>query len=258
MKKVGYDSRSKTHMNEPRLNHYSARLTLINLVNKAVEDFLHDNRFLNRVEENNLMSDEWHTFAVQRYLSARPFDQLLEAGTRSAYHTGAVELESVIQRNVRDEQGIDEQGAVDETRAHATWRKEYYSAIGVSDQDLATAMHPAAKQYADVLKALIHEADALKLAGVILALEAIIPREFAKIKVGRDKKFPHLSEKARLYIDDHIIHDAQSHYPDLLAALAPLIVDEAAMARVEDGINKITAAKKQFYALLPCSSCDAK
>ncbi len=226
------------------------RLFLINLINHGVELFL-DNAFLNRIEKNLLTKEEWHTFAVQRYLSATPFEDLLEACEAAARRDGLVDLAEVIESNLRDERGIDAEGTRHEHLSHSTWRKNFYQAIGISELELtSTTPSVATKEYQETVRGLVKTDDPLIMAGGLLVLEAIIPREFAKLKSGRDQMFPNLSDEAKLYIDDHIVHDAKAHYPDLLAALSDLANSETVRTRIASGINLMVEVKKRFYERL--------
>lgn len=58
------------------------RLFLIDLVNRSGEVFLKDVPMLEKLERGEASRDEWQEFAVQRYLAALPFEELLEGGAK--------------------------------------------------------------------------------------------------------------------------------------------------------------------------------
>lgn len=147
--------------------------------------------------------------------------------------------------------------------SHGTWRKDFYAALGVDDAMLKTVFAKEETcEYSEVLRGLIRENDPVVMAGALMVLEGTIPREFARIKRGRDISFPDIfldqtgdSEemrkrkvRARLYIDDHIVHDAQSHYPDLLRVMEKYAASSEGRCRIEKGAVAIAEAKKRFYS----------
>jgi hypothetical protein len=112
-----------------------------------------------------------------------------------------------------------------------------------------------------MLEGLIASTNVYLLIGAILALKVSIPAEFKRIQKARDAIFPEVfvdrhddseevkltKHRARLYIDDHIIHDAQRHYPDLLAAIKVVTLTAEAYDYVLAGMNTIKNAKQVFY-----------
>ena len=59
-------------------------------------------------------------------------------------------------------------------------------------------------------------------------IEGTTPYVYTQLKIARDRVFAESfhadtedTERARIYIDEHIVHDAQEHYPDMLKALRP-------------------------------------
>jgi len=55
--------------------------------------------------------------------------------------------------------------------------------------------------------------------GAVAAAEKIIPIEFIYMKEARDRLFPWLTQKEKHYMDDHILHDAEYHFKDILVWL---------------------------------------
>lgn len=181
---------------------------------------------LDAIAEGKLTRERWKQFSVERYAAASDFVELLKIGIKTATERGDTDLARTLQANLNDELGIDAEGVQHVEANHETWRKNFYRAIGV--QDAALEEHKAhteawllgTRRYHEAVKILIAEGNALAIAGALFALEATIPTEFQKILAGCDSQFPNLTDDERLYLDNHIKHDAASHYPDLQKALA--------------------------------------
>ncbi|MEN9558185.1 MAG: Iron-containing redox enzyme [Candidatus Parcubacteria bacterium] len=238
------------------------RRFLLSLIQEASERFLRENPVLKKIQRGELSEAQWRDFAIQRYLAALPFERLLIAGMEAAEQEGYEELASVIRTNLHDETGTDDAGVKHEEMAHGTWRHDFYTRLGISDADLETAhVGAGTERYASVSEALAKNGDPFAIAGALLVLEATIPSEFRQIKDGRDKTFRDAfverddddaqtrneKAKARLYLDDHIHHDATSHFPDLLIALERIAKDISIKERIKDGAHQITDAKAAFY-----------
>src|SRR3989338_5773463 len=193
---------------------------LIKHLNEVTEDVVLNNNFLAAMKEGRVSQDAWRTFAIQRYLSTTVFEDTLRAAIRGAQKIEDKQLEKALQENLNDETGIGKDGVQDLAHAHRTWRRDFYLALGVLDEQAKnTKPFPGTKSYMDAMAKLTREGDALACAGALLAVERLIPQEFERLQKGRDAAFHDAfanNPKARLYIDDHIIHDATSHYPDLL------------------------------------------
>lgn len=218
---------------------------------------------LERLEKGEALTEEWREFAVQRYLAALPFEDLLEGCKKAALEQGDSELAGVIDANLRDETGVNADGKEVPALSHGVWRKDFYSAIGIGEDmlDSASATEET-RAYEQALRRLVEKSDPVIMAGALLVLEGTIPREFARIKRGRDISFVDTfldqagdseetrkrKTRARLYIDDHIIHDAQSHYPDLLSIMERYAASCEGRRRIEEGAMAIAGAKKRFYA----------
>ncbi|PIT86473.1 MAG: hypothetical protein COU33_02970, partial [Candidatus Magasanikbacteria bacterium CG10_big_fil_rev_8_21_14_0_10_43_6] len=80
--------------------------------------------------------------------------------------------------------------------------------------------------------------------GALLFIEASIPTEFACILQKVEELFA-LNEKAKKYLEDHITHDAQKHFPELVSLL-PAFESK----KVVEGIDWMFTAKMEFYASL--------
>lgn len=220
-----------------------------------------DNSFLDELEEGNLTVKQWHEFAPQRYLSSTLFEELLESTMHKAEKTGNKLLKQVLHENLQDEKGLDTNGNPLVIGSHEQWRQYFYTVLGL---DIATLKHmkpsPGTKSYCAVIKTLI-KADVVTASAAILFQEYFIPEEFKRIRTGRDKTFYDSfvikstdtederlhKNRARIYIDNHIAHDAHSHYPALKKALVAYLQDEKEREKIKNGIELIVGAKKKFY-----------
>lgn len=209
-----------------------------------------------------LSPDEWRQFAVQRYLSAMIFESLLDTAITKAAKASDTALVAALTKNQDDELGMDAEGNFDKTAAHAAWRRDFYDALGIDDDLLnAHVVSPAVKAYIEIIRSVIASGEYLVMSGALLALERFFPLEFRAMQQGRDTVFADVfldqpaddeakkswRARARLYLDDHILHDANAHYPDLLKALQPHTANDADMARLLAGIDAVQRAKEAFY-----------
>ena len=221
-----------------------------------------DHPVLDAIEEGDMTQNQWREFAEQRYLASQHFEALLEAGMAAAQEDGNDALYEALASNLRDEQGISTSGEPFSTGPHEKWRKDFYNALGIDDSNLESAeASQGTTEYDQTLQQLIEEGDVDRIAGALLLLEYSIPEEFKRLKEGRDRTFPDefviadddsedvrkQKRLARLYIDHHIAHDAQSHYPDLEKAVAHLLNQSKKKKKMSEGMQAIRAAKKGFY-----------
>lgn len=234
---------------------------LVQAIQNCLQEIIGKNSQLENL--SHLSSTQFRIFAVQRYKAAESFEALLEKGIELSNTSTLRSLHLVLKRNLRDEQGVDSNGQVDLSRAHSTWRQDFYGRLDITDQLLtqSTAIE-GTLQYQQALKGLIASDNIYLIAEALLALEASIPAEFKRIQKARDCIFPELfldqptdsitiksqKQKARLYLDDHIIHDAKEHYPELLIALESSSKSAEDIIQIITGIRKVCEAKKKFYS----------
>jgi hypothetical protein len=97
-----------------------------------------------------------------------------------------------------------------------------------------------------------------------LGKSTIVPIEFRAIRASRDQLFPEkfvvtefdtveeklVKIKAVKYIDDHIIHDAQQHFPKLLKGLDHYLGRSNLACDVVQGIEKMYQVRADFYTLV--------
>lgn len=232
---------------------------------REITERMIDNPVLDAVERGELTPDQWREFAKQRYLAALRFEELLEAGIRKAQEIQDQELVEALASNLRDEKGLNSQGQPLQIGPHEKWRQDFYNALGLDGHALASAAPLSGTQeYDATLRRLIDTEDALTVAGALLIQEYSIPKEFERIKIGRNLTFPdqfvatendtpeqrRQKQAARLYIDHHIAHDEHSHYPDLERAISKYAGDQENLAKIMNGMGIISEAKQKFYKSL--------
>lgn len=84
--------------------------------------------------------------------------------------------------------------------------------------------------------------------GVVMFLEKFIPHEFTYMQKARDRLFPWLTNKERHYIDDHILHDAEFHYEDILKWIDDMSLSDQQKQWIVCGIHKIVVARECSYS----------
>lgn len=238
------------------------RTFLIGLARECSDAFLRDNPFLGELEKGAMSPKGWQEFGTQRYLAAMPFERLLETCSAVSMQEGKTDLAVALKKNLADERGTDAVGNQADDLAHGTWRKDFYTALDISSAELdIAAANAGTREYVRTVESLIASNDALAMAGAVLVLEASIPREFLCVRKGMEITFPDRFKfqttdnelvraqkmKNRRYIDDHVVHDAQAHYPDLLDALELYMVTESDKARFATGARTMAQAKITFY-----------
>jgi hypothetical protein len=193
-------------------------------------------------------------FAAQRHKLTSGFLSLLEKVYELAKQNGCEDLSVVLLNNIHDEVGWFD-GVVKTELAHSTWRECYLGALGIEDQNFKPLAETDA--YNKTMQNVINTGDLWKIVGALLFLEGNIPGEFALIKDKRNELFPETfvinenddkvvvnkKQQAAKYLDDHIVHDARSHYPDLFKVLKEVNQVE----EISEGIKIMAGAKFDFY-----------
>jgi hypothetical protein len=223
------------------------------------------NPVLDAVEKGELSIEQWQEFIRQRHLAAINFEGLLESGKRKAYELGDEELEEVLAANLRDERGLNSVGQKLKIGPHSKWRKDFHEALGVDSSSLETTSPSAGTQeYNAAIRGLIDSENVLTVAGALLFQEYSIPHEFERIQIGRDITFPSLfvvepddttaqrraKLASRLYLDHHIAHDANLHFPALMESIHKYVHVQGSLRDILNGIFIVSEAKKRFYESL--------
>lgn len=213
---------------------------------------------LKYIESGEIGKDGFQRFFTQRLLATSSFENLLK---RLIVLSPTDELRSAVQDNLNDEIGVFD-GKIDPDKSHATWRRNFYQALEISDEMIAGALSGrGTEEYLQMMQEIIDGDNGYVMAGALLFLEGQIPREFRYLKVGRDLLFGEkfVDEvgdteavkaqkiKARTYLDDHIVHDAKAHFPQLLSALAAVGADADALLSICEGVELAKNARVAFY-----------
>lgn len=237
-------------MNQPNPYNSGEVLTAIRSHLEPLSAEVARNDVLDQLEANGLSIDQWRLFVRLRYSIALGFEDLLKQGIR--LNENRPQIRTVLESNLRDEQGVGANGKKLAVGSHDLWRREFCAAVGVqplrsspllpfqppSDRDLVT--------------------------GAILALEHFVPVEFRRVQAGRDLRFPdefvinegdsrdrkQAKARARLYLDHHIVHDAKHHYPDLETVVSESVTHSSQLERLQRGAEYALHHRRQFYQTL--------
>lgn len=219
-----------------------------------------DNPILDAMESGNYSRENWTVWACQRYHAAHGFIRLLEIWITWARSSWLIKLQAALQENLDDENGMNNP----QLGPHEKWRQNFYNALGVRQEQLEKwILLPWTNEYWEVLESL-EKSSIHGLIGALLYLEFSIPHEFRRIQIWRDTTFREKfvieasdskeakKEKwlARMYLDHHIIHDSDSHFPNLVKSIEPLL-EKGYEEKIIGWVMIIAQAKKQFYACLP-------
>jgi hypothetical protein len=220
-----------------------------------------DTPFAKRLRAGEVDTEEFKRFTAQRLLMAEGFSDLLNSGMSCAESVHYDALHDVLEANYDDEMGIirnegsvrEEKIRFDHERSHTTQRADYARALGITQRrrDISTGI------YCGSIQTLVDRGHPIEIAGAVLFVEYLVPREFAILKAQRDRLFPEKlldrpedddavkseKERARRYLDDHIHHDAAEHYPVLLKAARHPRTDKS----LHYGIKWMADARREFY-----------
>lgn len=252
-----------TSFEQPEPEITEARIHLTKIFREEFLDFFGDSavaNLLGTIESGAISREGLKNFLIQQIVATKSFLSLFEILVAQRQFP---ELQAAAASNFRDETGMDVDGNYHAELAHSTWRKNFYQQIGIAEEQIDRAEPtPGTKAYFDAIAELVSEGDIGKVAGALLFFEGVIPRQFNSFKKGRDTLFRtecvdadddtavqrETKQAARLYLDDHIVHDAQCHFPDLLNALSIATQSsEEFLEKVKLGIAAAKIARKKFY-----------
>ncbi len=204
---------------------------------------------------------QYKLYAAQRASVASNFVRLVVKAAGAARAIGDEALAAALEANADDELGRDSDGVVRQERNHRNWKVSYLRTLGIDAEAPEFPLLPSTRAHADAFLELEAGGNMFRMAGALLSLENIIPLEYRAAIQSRDHLFPQLfciaandsaegrrrKEAARQYLDDHVTHDANEHFPQLLAALEKYQDDAAAMAEICAGVDFVNAHRKRFY-----------
>jgi len=237
------------------------KMSLKQYVINANRSIVREDRFIKKLRTTDLTREQFRLFAAQRAYIATNFIKLLEKGVILAKHLEDEKLALTLQSNLNDELGLDEFGNRQVSLNHGQWKSDYLKALNIKTDEENFPLLSCTKNSVESFIALEESENLYQIAGAILSLENIIPLEYRAAVVARDKLFPEVfcigqtvtdaervqQEKVRRYMDDHIIHDSKSHFPELLEALAQHENNEEILEQIQLGINYVNRYRKQFY-----------
>ena len=219
------------------------------------------------IKRDGMSRPHFHNCGRERYRIASLFKTSLEATIRRCEQDGFHVVAAVVQKNLIDELGESNDptygGSAPESHERA--RIKCYAAIGLTPESLRTGASSTLTGSAlalGVAQTLVTWGTTLELIGALLALELFVAHEFKMLREslfqafaenfldadGDDDATLEQKRQARLYIDDHIWHDLQRHYPALLEAVVDLILeDESRLLQIESGIMMLIMSRQHFY-----------
>ena len=120
---------------------------------------------------------------------------------------------------------------------------------------------PATKRFLMAIDQLIIQNKPFVILGAILMTRRLIPLEFRALQISRDFLFPNRfiiskadskevvlrKQQACQYIDDHIMHDANEHYSDLLKSIEERGFSFSEWNDILKGIHIIKEYRNRFY-----------
>lgn len=229
----------------------------MDIKNVIIQEIKTTNATIKQLTDLLVTQELFVRFAGYRHALTYGFMNLLETSAVAARKASMDDVAAVLEENIADETGI-VNGIYKEEAAHSTWRKWYLGALGISVESIPQCS--AVDEYNQNLKEFVATGDVYALAGAVVFLEGQIPGEFGFIQQRRDVLFPEKfvttsndsnelqqqKNRACKYINDHIAHDAQAHFPDLLRVMQAMDHPD----RIEDGVKKMATIKQQFYTSL--------
>ncbi|MBS0359276.1 MAG: iron-containing redox enzyme family protein [Proteobacteria bacterium] len=200
-------------------------------------------------------------YFYQKIRIAENFQQLLAIGIQQAEVIGDFSLAQTVRNNLYDETGRDNNGLIIEENSHAYWRTFFLQTLGINLNSARINLLPSTQAHLNLFLKLETTGNVFNIAGAVLMIEKIVPFEYRAIQVSRDFCFPeqfvlndadtdakrHHKLLARKYIDDHIKHDSQNHFPDLLKALQKYETNRNAIDNIKEGIDMLFNARMHFF-----------
>ncbi|HEY8024564.1 MAG TPA: iron-containing redox enzyme family protein [Burkholderiaceae bacterium] len=204
---------------------------------------------------------QYKLYAAQRAYVASNFVRLVEKAAQLARILGDDELAGALQANANDEIGMGADGKIHYDMNHRQWKTTYLRAIDIDADIDGFPLLPATRAHVNAFLEIESEGTVFSMAGAVLSLENIIPLEYRAAVSSRDHLFPEIfcidagdtaqvradKAAARRYLDDHIVHDANSHFPMLLNALLKYEDNAVIMTEIRSGIDLVNSYRKRFY-----------
>lgn len=221
------------------------------------------NPMLQKMKTADLTRKEFLFTLAQNSLFLPNFQNMLLVNIAQFRKMADWQLAETIESNLRDERGENQVGSININEAHETWHRDFLNALGMTNNQIdSSPILPTTREANERMLALEKSRSALALAGGLLFIEGVIPLEFKSIKISMEKIFPYLfvitkndsvdqqrkKQRALRYIDDHISHDGQRHFPDLLAALQKYESNPNQYEALKYGIQVAAEAMDGMYS----------
>jgi len=226
--------------------------------NKAV---VRDDPVVVSLLRKQLNKAQYKLYAAQRAYVASNFLRLVDKAAQLAHALGDEELALALQSNANDEIGLGPDGKIHYELNHRQWKTTYLRAIDIDADIEGFPLLPGTQAHVNAFLEIEADGTVFSMAGAVLSLENIIPLEYRAAVSSRDHLFPEIfcvepgdtievranKQSARRYLDDHIVHDANSHFPMLLNALVKYEDNPTVMAEIKLGIDLVNSYRKRFY-----------
>jgi pyrroloquinoline quinone (PQQ) biosynthesis protein C len=208
-----------------------------------------------------LSKTQYKLYAAQRAYVATNFIRLVEKGARLAREIGDAELADALQSNLNDEMGVGPDGKTYPELNHRNWKINYLRSIGIEADLKDFPLLRETRAHVEAFLDIEADGNLFSIAGALLSLENIIPLEYRAAVSSRDHLFPeifchsdqdseetyHQKELARQYLNDHVVHDSKTHFPQLLQALVKYEKESSVATEIRAGIDLVNTYRKQFY-----------
>ncbi len=236
-------------------------MNLKNYVISENKSVVRDDPVVLALLRKELNKAQYKLYAAQRAYVASNFLRLVDKAAHLARALGDEELAAALQANANDEIGMGADGKIHYELNHRQWKTTYLRAIDIDADIDGFPLLPGTRAHVDAFLEIEAGGTVFSMAGAVLSLENIIPLEYRAAVSSRDHLFPEIfcvdagdspaaranKQSARRYLDDHIVHDANSHFPMLLHALVKYEDDPAAVAEIRQGIDLVNSYRKRFY-----------
>lgn len=204
------------------------------LENNETAAIVNNSPFLARLESGTAPQKLWDLWGTQRYHASHGFLPFLEGALEKTQRAGLHRTAEEIRHNICDERGVSKKDGTTPLKsgAHEDWRIDFYDALGITQDRLQQTRHTTLAgtraQKVFEMVSLQGPDNVWQHVGALFAVEVYVPVELKRIQTGL-RNTPHLQErfdpstpegrKNSLYVDHHVVHDAEDHAPRLYEAI---------------------------------------
>ncbi|HLD16398.1 MAG TPA: iron-containing redox enzyme family protein [Coxiellaceae bacterium] len=231
------------------------------VINKAMQSVV-ANMAIRRMMLRRINPDQFKLLIIQKALIRSQLIRQLTMALDIAEEQKLEPLTQSLRRNLCDETGFDAEGKMHPENSHATWQSHFLNALDITPAVLKRARPLSSViQYNKQMHYMELKGDLYEILGAILMTERIIPLEFRAIQLSRDFLFTSRFVIAKTdgreeifqkrlacqYIDHHILHDSNEHYPDFLNAINQIYLTPPEEIRLIRGIHLIRDGRCDLY-----------